>query len=78
MNSFNGTPVRSSPLALTYHTKFIVVKARIAKRRKRYRVRRKDWSEPGCYQLADGTLVMHPALIEKMQAARLQHGSEKK
>jgi hypothetical protein len=32
------------------------------RRRRRYTVRRREWKEPCAYRLANGSIVMHPAL----------------
>lgn len=59
----------SSPLATELHTEFLVVPNPIRKRRRRYSVRKHQWTTPGCYRLGDGTLVMHPELIAFLRIA---------
>jgi hypothetical protein len=66
---FNGVRVFQSPLALNYRCWFEVERLPIKKRRRGYRVRKHEESTPGCWGLADGSFVMHPALLAKLKAA---------
>jgi hypothetical protein len=61
-----GLNIVSSRFALRCWVEFKVEAWPIPKRRRRWRVRRIERSEPGCYQ-AGNTLIMHPDLIEKLK-----------
>ena len=69
-----GTRIISSPLAVRVCVEFRVERTRVKKRRRSYVVCRHQWEEPGCYRLADGTMVMHPSLIEKLKETT-NHGN---
>ncbi len=58
---FSGVNIFSSPYAISI--KYEVTRSPIPKRRKRYRVTRKE--VPGCYQTPQG-LIMHPDLYNEM------------
>ena len=62
MNSFNGHPIVSSPLAVS--PKWVVEKMPIRKRRRNWRVAKIEI--PACYRMGN-TLVMHPALIAQLR-----------
>lgn len=63
---FNGVPILVNELALQYHREFRVEPSG-RKRRKRWMVRKHEWTTPGCYQLANGTLVMHPTVYSEIR-----------
>jgi hypothetical protein len=64
--SFNGIPVIAHPLAVQYRTK--LERHPIKKRRRNWRWTKVE--EPGCFQLQDGTLLMHPKLVAKLLEAQ--------
>lgn len=72
MHYYNGVPLHVSPFAVA--TGFEVQRMPIKKKRKNYRVVR--YSRPGAYQLADGTLVMHPEVYAKLRVHVEQHQLE--
>ena len=60
--ALGSSKILINPLAVQLHRKFDVVQMPIAKRRKRWRVVKREWTTPSCYQLLDGSLVMHPEI----------------
>lgn len=66
--TFGGVRVVKSPLALEYHREVYVIRSGHANRkRKRWRVSIAEWTTPGAYSLADGTLVVHPNIYAAMK-----------
>lgn len=72
ISNFFGVRFVTSPFALQQHTEYRIERCAIKKRRRGYRVRKHQWTTPGCYQLADGSLVLHPDLVGKLQTAALR------
>lgn len=68
MNDFLGVNIRSSPFAESLHVEHRLERVGPPwKRRKRWRVRRHEERRPAVWQLADGTLVMHPTIFAKLK-----------
>jgi hypothetical protein len=62
---FNGLRIIPHPLAREVRVEFRIERHPIAKRRRRWRVRRVEIIRPGCIQTG-GILYMHPDLIAKL------------
>lgn len=69
IGNFSGLRIVTSPLARQWHTEYRVERCVVRKRRRGYMVRKHEWSTPGCYQLTDGTLVIHPELAARLKVA---------
>jgi hypothetical protein len=68
MSNFLGLRVISNPLCVTRRVWHTVERAGAPwKRRNRWRVQRHEKEEPCAYQLANGTLVMHPTIYEQFR-----------
>ena len=65
----NGVRFVLSPMALQHHKVFDIV-CNPRRRRRRYSVKKREWTTPGCYLLHDGTIVMHPDLYEQLKKQR--------
>lgn len=61
---WQGLRILSNPLATT--TRHKVARWPGRKRRKKWHVAKEV--VPGCFQIAGGTLVMHPVMVEKLKA----------
>ncbi|WAC75310.1 hypothetical protein OU995_11690 [Roseateles sp. SL47] len=70
-----GIQIHVSPEAVQHHTAFDVV-CNPRRRRKRYSVKKRQWTTPGCYLLSGGLVVMHPALFEQLTRAAMSEGGE--
>ena len=67
-NIFLGMTILSNPLATQTEIKFEVQRwGTREKKRKRWCVVKYTNTVPGCWKVGPNTLVMHPALIEKLQ-----------
>lgn len=64
-----GIPVTVSEFAVERRRWYEVAAWPIRKRRRNYRVMVREESIPGCYQLADGTLVIHPDIYAQFSKA---------
>jgi hypothetical protein len=66
--AFLGLRVVSNPLCVTRRVWYAVERSGAPwRRRKRWRVKRHEKAEPCAYQLADGTVVMHPTIYEQFR-----------
>jgi hypothetical protein len=59
--SWRGVPVSFSHLCERPRVAFDI-EHNPRRRRRRYTVRRREWMEPTAYRLANGSIVMHPAM----------------
>lgn len=63
-----GINIHSSPLATRLVVAFTVERAGAPwKRRRRWRVVRHEQRVPAAFQLADGSLMLHPTLLAKLE-----------
>ena len=66
---FSGLRIVESPNAETLKVWHTVERHPRPKRRRQWRVMRHERRDPCAYKLYDGTLVVHPALMDRMRDA---------